>query len=452
MPDKNEAQSPRDDLRDADNDETVQLDDRLQNRNAILYVCKFCLIYLCAPILYVGFVQAGLSKQLGASDFLANLPSSAYFLFAAFPIIMAWAIPKVRHLKFAMTAGFGIAGLMGGITAIVLWLPFSNAVRIGFVIAHGAVVACSVGTAWAFEWEILGRGISKAKRGKLFAWTFGLGPLFAVFGSLLTQLVVNREVFGWTPAFWPMLSYPESYVVLYGATLPLLLIAAALVSNYTVPLPAVEVEREPFISGLFGGFREFISYRLILIACIAYLLIYCGTAVQNNMVLYTREAVGLAEDTLLGYQLSLRFGSKILAGLVLGWVLTRFNPRMNLFITSLLTLAGACWILMAPLMGGGLIFLVAFAFNGAGELMGHYFPYYVLCLSPKAHMRRNMAFLMLLSAPVALAPALYGYVSDRWSLTASFWVSVVIIIGAIALIAIKLPANPQPRSTQTHLP
>ena len=41
-----------------------------------------------------------------------------------------------------------------------------------------------------------------------------------------------------------------------------------------------------------GGFGRFISYRLILVACIAYPLIYSGTMIQNNMVLYTREAVG----------------------------------------------------------------------------------------------------------------------------------------------------------------
>ena len=55
----------------------VHLEDRLQRRNILLYVSKWCLIYLAAPVLYVGFVQAGLCKRLGASDFVANLPSSA---------------------------------------------------------------------------------------------------------------------------------------------------------------------------------------------------------------------------------------------------------------------------------------------------------------------------------------------------------------------------------------
>jgi hypothetical protein len=314
------------------------------------------------------------------------------------------------------------------------------------VIAHAAVVACTAGTAWTFEWEFLGRAVSESRRGGLFALTFSMGPLCAVIGSLGAQLVINNAIFGWTPPFWPRIPYPLNYAILYGATLPLMLLVAFLVSRYIVPLPAVEVQRKPFVSGVFGGFGRFISYRLILIACIAYPLIYSGTTIQNNMVLYTREAVGLAEDTFVGYQLAIRFGSKVLAGLMLGWILKRTNPRMNLYVTGLLVIGSVVWILsVEPLFGGGLIFLVAFGFNGAGELMGCYYPYYVLCLSPKSQMRRNMAFVALLSAPVGLAPALFGFISDRWSLTASFWVSLVVMVTALILVASALPARPRPR-------
>ena len=424
----------------------VHLDDRLQRRNVVLYVLKWCLIYFAAPVLYVGFVQAGLCKRLGASDFVANLPSAAYLLLAAFPMIMAWAVPRVRHLRRVMTIGYAITAVMGGITATVLWLPAPDWLRIGVVIAHGAIVACSSGTAWVFEWEFLGRGISESRRSLLFASTFSIGPLCAVVGSLGAQLIINNEVFGWTPRFWREIPYPVNYTVLYGATLPLMLLAALLVSRYVVPLPAVEVQRKPFLSGVFGGFSRFISYRLMVIACIAYLLIYSGTMIQNNMVLYTREAVGLAEDTFVGYQLGIRFGCKVLAGLMLGWILKLTNPRMNLFVTALLVIAGVVWILsVKPLFGGGLLFLFAFGLNGAGELMGFYYPYYVLCLSPKSQMRRNMAFVMLLAAPVGFAPALFGFISDAWSLTVSFWVSLALMVGGLMFVACLLPARPRPR-------
>jgi len=425
----------------------VHLEGRLQRRNIVLYVAKWCLIYLSAPILYIGFVQAGLCKRLGASDFVANLPSSVYLLLMVFPMIMAWAVPQVRYLKLVMAIGYIITSIMGAITATVLWLPVPNWLRIAAVIAHGAIVACSSGTAWAFEWEFIGRGVSESRRGPMFAIAYSIGPMFAVIGSLGAQLVINNEIFGWTPAFWREIPYPVNYTVLYGATSPLMLLVALLVSRYIVPLPAVEVQRKPLLSGLFGGFGHFISYRLIAFACCAYLLIYSGIMIQNNMVLYTREAVvGLAEDTLVGYQLAIRFGCKVFAGLLLGWLLKLTNPRMNLYVTTLLLICSVVWILITPLLGGGLIFLIAFGFNGAGELMGAYFPYYVLCLSPKSQMRRNMAFVMLLSAPVGLAPALYGAISDTWSLTVSFWVALAVMVVGLMVVAATLPARPRPRA------
>jgi len=423
----------------------VQLDVRFQRRNMVIYVLRWCVVYFASPVLYVGFVQVGLCKRLGASDFVANLPSSAYLLLAVFPIIMAWAVPQARCLKLVMTIGYLVTGVMGAITAAVLWLPFSNSLRIAVIIIHGAIVACSSGTAWAFEWELIGRSISESRRGAMFAIAFSVGPVFAVIGALTAQLVITNEVLGWTPLWWSELSHPVNYTILYAATLPLMFLAAILVSGYVVPLPAVEVQRKSFVQGTFGGFGRFVNNRLIVIACLAYLLIYSGTMIQNNMMLYTREAVGLAEDTFVGYQLAIRFGCKIFAGLLLGLLLKFTNPRMNLYVTALLVICGVAWILVAPLFGVGLIFLIAFGFNGAGELMGNYYPYYVLCLSPKSQMRRNMAFLMLLTAPVGFAPALYGAISDTWSLTASFWVAMVVMALGLILVAALLPARPRPQ-------
>ena len=57
-----------------------------------------------------------------------------------------------------------------------------------------------------------------------------------------------------------------------------------------------------------------------------------------------------------------------------------------------------------------------------------------------------MAFLMLLSAPVGLAPALYGTISDTWSLTASFWGALVVMVAGLILVAVTLPARPRPRA------
>ena len=227
----------------------VHLDDRFQRRNVVFYVLKWCLGYLAAPVLYIGFVQTGLCKRLGASDLVANLPSSAYLLLAAFPMIMAWALPQARYLKLVMTVGYVITGVAGAITAAVLWMPAPDWFRIAVVIGHAAIVACSSGTAWAFEWELIGRSVSESRRGTMFALAYSIGPVFAVIGSLGAQLVINNAVFGWAPAFWQAIPYPMNYSVLYGATLPLMLVVGLLVNNYVVPLPAIEVQRQPLVQG-----------------------------------------------------------------------------------------------------------------------------------------------------------------------------------------------------------
>jgi hypothetical protein len=426
----------------------VHLEDRLQRRNIAIYVARFSLVYLAAPILYVGFVQGGLCKRLGASDLVANLPSAAFlFLTGFFPIIMAWAFPQVRYVRRVMMLGYLIAAVAGGVAAAALLLPTPDWLRIAVVLVHGAVVACSTGTAWTFEWEVLGRGISESRRGPLFAMTFSIGPLFAVIGSLGSQLLISNEVFGWTPSHWPQIPYPLNYAVLYGATLPLMLLSAVLVNCYAVPLPAVEVQRKAFLEGVFGGFGRFLSNRLIAVACAAFLLVGSGIMIQNNMVFFTREVVGLAEDAFVGYQNALRFGCKVLAGLALGWILKRTNPRMNLFVTAMLGIAAVLWILSARrLFGPSLLFMVAFGLNGAGELMGHYYPYYVFCLSPKSQTRRNIAFVTLVNMPIAFSPALFGLISDRWSLTASFWAALAMMVAALVLVAGVLPARPRPRA------
>jgi hypothetical protein len=90
-------------------------------------------------------------------------------------------------------------------------------------------------------------------------------------------------------------------------------------------------------------------------------------------------------------------------------------------------------------------FMLAFGINGAGELFGVYYVNYPLACSPKSQMRRNIAFLMLISSLVGVAPVFYGWMSDTWSLTASFWAALA-ILGVTTLGVIKLlPSNPRPR-------
>lgn len=217
-------------------------------------------------------------------------------------------------------------------------------------------------------------------------------------------------------------------------------LASLMVHLYRIPLPVVDTEREPFHVAVLGGFKGMISNRILLIACIAYLLVYCGNLVQNNMNIFTRISVGRAPEDLVGYQLALRFSFKMLAGFLLGWLLIRTNPKVPLLVTVGLQIAGVLWVLLVP----GYWFMLAFGLMGAGELFGVYYINYPVCCSPKSQVRRNIAFLGLISSSVGLAPMLYGWISDTWSLRASFWTAMIIMIFTAALVFFKLPARPQP--------
>jgi MFS family permease len=416
------------------------LSDRDQTRNLVLYASNISLIYLSAPVLYVGIVQAALCERLGASDTISNLPSTAYLGLAAFPVLVAWFLPQVRLLKRVLTASFAVIAAMGAGVAVMLVLPLPNWAKIAALVAHGAVLGCANGVVATFQWEVLGRGVAESRRGKAFSLAFGAGPILAVLGSLGSQVVLTGKA---GHLAIPLPPYPWSFALLFAVTLPTMALASFLSSRFVIPEPTVEVTRQPFVSGVFGGFGEYFSYRLILLATVAYILVYSGHMIMPNLSLYTREALGQAAEQYAGYQNALRFSFKVVAGFLLGWILTRTHPKVGLLITASLCFAGVTWALLVP----GRWFLVSFGILGAGELFGVYFPNYILCCSPKSRMRRNMALVSMITVPVGFAPVLFGWLSDSYSLRVSFMASLALIVGAIVLVLATLPARPGPRAS-----
>jgi predicted MFS family arabinose efflux permease len=146
-------------------------------------------------------------------------------------------------------------------------------------------------------------------------------------------------------------------------------------------------------------------------------------------------------ESLAGYQLTLRFSFKMLCGFLLGWLLTRTNPKVPLLVTIGLQITAVLWILMVP----GYWFMLAFGINGAGELFGVYYINYPVRCSAKWQVRRNIAFLTLIATLVGVAPVLYGWISDTWSLRTSFWAALGLLLLTAVMVIVKLPANPRPR-------
>ncbi len=421
--------------------DTCTLEPRLQNRNALIFAGQIALLYLAAPALYVGFLQAGLCKRLHTSDTIANLPSTIYLAMAFGPVAVAWLFPQARLLKTVMGWGYIVTAFIGVGVAAVLVATTSATAIIGALVVHAAVLGITNGVVNVLGWEALNRGVDARLRGKALGLAYGWGPGFAVISSLGAQLLLDGKLFGWTPPASLQMGYPYNYAFLYGGSGVCMAFAAYLTSLYQIPLPRVDVARESFQTAVIGGFKTVLRNRILLIACVAYLLVYCGNMVQNNMSIFTREAVGRSPEDLAGYQLTLRFSFKMLCGFWLGWLLVRTNPKVPLLVTAGLQIAGVLWVLFVP----GYWFLLAFGINGAGELFGVYYMNYPAQASPRSQVRSNIAFLALISTFVGLSPVLYGWISDTWSLRASFWAALVLLVLTTIMVIVALPKNPKPR-------
>jgi predicted MFS family arabinose efflux permease len=246
---------------------------------------------------------------------------------------------------------------------------------------------------------------------------------------------------------WPVrvkldaVPYPWNFACIFGATIPLMGAAAFLSTKFVVPEPVVEPERQPLCEVIFGGLREYLSYRVILLTIVAYILVASGFNIMNNISLYTKDLFGALAEKYIGFENALRFGFKVVVGLSLGWLLTKTHAKAGLIVTASFLLAAVLWVLF----GTGNWFLLSFGLMGAGELFGVYFPNYVLACSAKSKMRRNMALTSLLRTPAMLAPYAYGAIADIYSLRASFWIAAGILLATLLIILFGLPADPRPR-------
>ena len=160
-------------------DVAADLPDGVQRRNIASWVIITALIYLCAPVLYVDFVQTTLCDKLGASKAVANLPSSAAHVMVFVPLIMTWLLPHTRWVVPVLATSYGLAAVIGAVMAVLLLTvdPVqSPGVLIAATIAYGGLCGVALPTAGVFMWEVLARGVSESRRGVTFSLCFGFGP------------------------------------------------------------------------------------------------------------------------------------------------------------------------------------------------------------------------------------------------------------------------------------
>lgn len=204
-------------------------------------------------------------------------------------------------------------------------------------------------------------------------------------------------------------------------------------------------------------FRSLLRQRVLLLATLVTILVYAGNVIPSNMNLYTSVAIGGQPADHAGVQNILRFGFKVVAGILMGWMLVRTSPKAGVLVTSTIFLLSQIWAIFVT----GPAYLIASGIQGAGELIGVYAPNYVVSASRRDQLRGNSAFFTMLMVPAAPAGYLYGAIVDGvkqsgWTLFGmssaalgfrlSFVVCSAFILSGIILGAILLPAKPTPQS------
>ena len=483
-----------------------------QRWNLILFALCTGTQYLAAPVLYVGITQASLCDRLGADARTSNLPGTLFFAMTATPALLAWLSPRVSVLKRNLSLFYGTSALMLALLATTLSLPVSNQFKLMMIVLQGGVSGAVMPAAIGLLWEVMGRGSDESHRGLALSLAFGAGPLLAVVGSLGQTALLGGDLFG---LHFDGLPYPTNFIILFAAGVPVMGLAAVLAQFFVIATVEKEQEREPVsaVVGLLIGlplmlaavalmqfsssaetepagtisvlggfsrslpqiagyvcgigsavafcyhFRTILQQRVLLIATLVTIFVYAGNVIPSNMNLYSSEALGDLPEKFAGVQNMLRFGFKVVTGFLLGWVLTRTNPKVGILATSSLFLIAQVWAMLVT----GPWYLVAFGIHGAGELIGVYSPNYIVSASRPDQLRRNMAFVTMLMVPAAPAGYLYGSIVDQvkqagWTafgmnstalgFRLSFLVCGLFILTGILLALSLLPARPRPVPVQ----
>lgn len=387
----------------------------------------FLLIYLCAPVFYIGIMQAALLDKLGTSAAIANLPASTYQLAQLAPLFVAWLVPHSKEQYAAMWASI-VTAVLTGLVALTLVIPCPAEVRVWTVIAHGLTQGVTGSIVLIFLIQCLKRGTSPEGQARALQFAYSVGPLMAVAGSLSTQYLLNVKI-DWLP-------FPYAFAGLYAFAAPCALAAAWMASQFRLqPIP--EDPPQPLGAYLATAARTFVKNRPLMMLFFAFLLWNCTLGAMSNLTLFTREAVGREPKDLAGWMMAIRFGCKAVGGYFLGWLAVRRGLRVAVLGVMVLDLAGMIWPWVVP----GYAFLFAFGLLGAGELGGGFIPNYGSRLVPAA-IGATMIAMLNLAAPLAgFAPSIHGYVADHMGFNWSFAFGIATTIGAGLLVWMIRPED-----------
>lgn len=392
-------------------------------RNGLIFFAASVLLYLSAPVRYVGVVQAALCDKLGASALVANLPATGYFLACFAPIVCASFIPHRLEKTTVVGACWGIA-ILSVLASVILFIPMDADIRIWVIVGQSLAIGLCNSVEQVFLMQCFGRGTTPEARAWTLKLTFTLGPVFAVIGSLGGQYVLRGAI--------PFLKFPQDFAALYffgGLCSALTALACAKLSVPPIP----DEPRVPFFRFLWESLQRFITLRDLRLLWIGFLLWYATLLALPNLSLYTRQAMGREPAEFSGVIMAIQFMAKASAGFFLGLLFQCRGEKAPILAVVVAAALGIIWAMWVP----GYLYLAAFAFLGTAQLGGIYFPNVLLSRSPPQSLTRDLAMLNLATVAASPAPALYGWVTAQASFASSFYLALgasVVALGCVLLI------------------
>ncbi len=402
------------------------MDPSTDRKNGNIFLWANLLTFFAAPVRYIGVTQAALCDKLGASHTVANLPMACY-VFGAFGAMIATNVVPHRWERRAVVTTSWLATLLMLVVAGVLIGPFSNGLRIWVVVGQCLFLGVLSSTQQTFLLQCLGRGTTEQGRARGLQLGYSAGPLAAVAGSLTAQFILNHHV--------ASLVFPRDFAALYLIGVPASAIMAMVCGNFELP-PLADEAKPGFFVSLGESFGRFLKSRVLMMLWFGYFLWYCAFLALPNLTLYARHAMHRDPAEMSGLMMAIQFGTKGLAGFALGLLYKRKGVRAPLFATTAAFGIALVWAWTVPGYG----YLAVFAFVGAGQLGGIYFPNAVLSWSPSATAARDLSILGLASVMASIAPPIYGQVTDRWGFPASLMLGFCIAMTGLMLV-FGLPAR-----------
>ena len=401
----------------------------IQRRNQVCYLIMTSLLYLAGPLLYMDVIPPILLEKLGASRTVCNLPPAVGGWLAPLPLVTAWLVPYMRWVRPVIVGCWALGALATGSVALAIISPISSRMKIAAIVLHAAVYGAAQGVAGVFTWEVLSKGMSEEARGKLFSITFLIGPGFAVLGSWAAQKLLGSSI-SWEHEF-------HDFAVVYGLVALVMLLIAFVASGYHVSIPPGVEQRQLFFPFVFGGLWDYVRQRRFYMLIITYVVCQAAWYCYTNASLNVRDALGIEPKSVAGTIQALRFGGKMIAGLLLGLLVARRGAKAGAVATTVITA-----LAVLSLFGfKGERYLFAFALFGAGELAGLYYPNYNVSASRPQFVKRNASLFALVGLLIGFLPTGHGRLADNWGFQTSF--KAALIAGLVAiLLVLALPHLP----------